>query len=62
MADEGISALQRFGGAVVLLWVVAFAVSALVTPPDPLSQLLVLAPLLVLAFLIAYAAVYRLGW
>jgi Sec-independent protein secretion pathway component TatC len=62
MAADGIEKLRRLGLAVIVLWLVAIVVSALVTPPDPLSQLTVLAPLLLLGFLVAYALVYRLGW
>jgi Sec-independent protein secretion pathway component TatC len=61
MATDGLERLRRLGVIVAVLWLVAIVVSALVTPPDPLSQLTVLAPLLLLAFLVAYAVVYRLG-
>ncbi|MFB6354161.1 MAG: hypothetical protein ABEJ92_08760 [Halobacteriales archaeon] len=53
---------RRFGFWLLAGWVVAFVVSAVATPPDPFSQLATLLPLLGLGVVVAYVAVYRLGW
>jgi len=53
---------RRFGFVMAGLWFVALVVAAVGTPPDALSQLVALVPLLVLATGLAYVAVYRLGW
>jgi Sec-independent protein secretion pathway component TatC len=53
---------RHFGFWVLGLWVAAFIVSAVATPPDPFSQILTLVPLLLIGVLGAYVAVYRLGW
>lgn len=59
MAD---GARRRFGFWVLGLWIAALVVSAVATPPDPFSQLVALVPLLIVGVLVAYVAVYRLGW
>ena len=54
--------LPRFVVVLLALDVLVLAAYALIFPPDPLTQLLVVSPGLVLALGVAYWLVYRGGW
>lgn len=47
---------------VLALWFGSFVVASVATPPDPISQLVALVPLLLGSVVAAYLAVYRLDW
>ncbi|MFB6172265.1 MAG: hypothetical protein ABEJ23_07005 [Haloarculaceae archaeon] len=52
---------RQFVSTTALLWVAAFVAGALVSPPDPFTQLVSVAPLLLVSPLLAYWLVYRDG-
>ena len=56
----GSTTFGDFLGMALVLVVVGFLVSAVLTPPDPFTQLLVLAALLPVVLVVAYVLTYRL--
>jgi hypothetical protein len=51
----------RFGLTVLILWFAAFVIGAVATPPDVVTQVLVVGGMLVLTVPLAYLVVYRFG-
>ena len=51
----------QFVAVTLSLWLAAFVGGALLTPPDPITQLLTTGPFLVASPLLAYWLVYRDG-
>ena len=56
----GSNTFGDFLGMALVLVVVGFVVSAMLTPPDPFTQLLVLAALLPAVLVVSYVLTYRL--
>ncbi len=54
--------LFRFLRTTVVLWLLVIVISAVVSPPDPFTQILYAIPLLFLATVISYILTYRGGF
>lgn len=59
--EDGPDDRTQFVALTASLWLSAFVVTAVLTPPDPVTQLVSVVPFLVVSPLLAYWLVYRNG-